>query len=122
MTLEPGGESANPKTSLLRQCDAFGTHGMFAVWQTLGDFHVRLVFGCKEQSGSDQGSVPPHYKKEKQKMQAEMKAQDAELATTVATMNSAAPDKKPIWWPASSLNWLSSVRPCMCKAQRWKRR
>ncbi len=33
-------------------------------------------------------------KKEKRKMQAEVKAQDAELAIAVATMNSAAPDKK----------------------------
>lgn len=33
-------------------------------------------------------------KKEKQKMQAEMKAQDTELTAVVATMNSAAPDKK----------------------------
>lgn len=33
-------------------------------------------------------------KKEKQKMQAEMKAQDAELTAAVDTMNSAAQDKK----------------------------
>lgn len=33
-------------------------------------------------------------KKEKQKMQAKMKAQDAELTATVATMNSAPEDKK----------------------------
>lgn len=34
-------------------------------------------------------------KKEKQKMQVEMKAQDAELTAMVVTMNSAAQDKKP---------------------------
>lgn len=80
------------KTPLLRSSIVFAA--MIAAWTPASSWSAEPAEGKEMMMESTMMEKCEEMKKEKQKMQAEMKVQDAELTAAVATMNSAAPDKK----------------------------